>query len=152
MKFLIITLLLLSIISLYACDKKENKSRRQIISTNLAPKAIGPYSQAVLVHKTLYLSGQIAINPNTNKIIDNDIKSQTKQVMDNINAVLNEAEYSIKHIASVTVFLKSMSDFKDFNQVYKSYFKDDNYPARTTVEVSNLPLNALIEISVIAQK
>lgn len=152
MKFLIITLLLLSIISLYACDKKENKSRRQIISTNLAPKAIGPYSQAVLVHKTLYLSGQIAINPNTNKLIDNDIKSQTKQVMDNINAVLNEAEYSIKHIASVTVFLKSMSDFKDFNQVYKSYFKDDNYPARTTVEVSNLPLNALIEISVIAQK
>lgn len=152
MKFLIITLLLLSIISLYACDKKENQSRRQIIITNLAPKAIGPYSQAVLVHKTLYLSGQIAINPNTNKIIDNDIKSQTKQVMDNINAVLNEAEYSIKHIASVTVFLKSMSDFKDFNQVYKSYFKDDNYPARTTVEVSNLPLNALIEISVIAQK
>jgi 2-iminobutanoate/2-iminopropanoate deaminase len=121
---------------------------KQIISTDKAPKAIGPYSQAVRIEKFLFLSGQIPINPASGEI-KGDIQSQTTQVLENIKAVLIAAGSSMNNIVKTTVFLKDLNDFTAMNEIYQKYFIIDP-PARSTVEVSRLPKGALIEIESIA--
>lgn len=118
------------------------------ISTDKAPWAIGPYSQAVVVDNFVFLSGQIPLDPATNNIVDGDITVQTQQVIQNIIAILKEAGCSIENVVKTTVYLKSIKDFDKMNLVYASFFK--HKPSRSTVEVSNLPKGALVEIDCIA--
>lgn len=122
---------------------------KQIIKTEKAPKAIGPYSQAVLANGVLYCSGQIAIDPITNELIISDIESETKQVMNNLNAVLQAANMDFKNVVKCSIFLKDMNQYSLVNNIYSSYFKD-NPPAREAVQVSVLPKNVNVEISLIA--
>ena len=122
---------------------------KKIIETNNAPQAIGPYSQAVLTNNTLYCSGQIAIDPKTNKLVNNNIIEETKQVIENIKQILLSVNMNLQNIVKCTIFLKSMKDYNEVNKVYSSYFTD-NPPAREAVEVSKLPKDVNIEISVIA--
>lgn len=122
---------------------------KKIIFTKNAPEPIGPYSQAVLKNNTLYISGQIAINPKTGELDLSDIKMETRQVMENLKAVLNEAGMDFSHILKCSIFISDMKNFSDINEVYGSYF-ENNYPARETVEVSVLPKNVNVEISAIA--
>jgi 2-iminobutanoate/2-iminopropanoate deaminase len=124
---------------------------KKIISTPNAPKAIGPYSQAILVANTLYCSGQIAINPENGELITSDIIAETKQVMQNLEAILEEAKMTFKNVVKCSIFIKNMLQYIEINQVYAKYF-DENPPARETVEVSVLPKNVNIEISLIAVK
>ena len=121
------------------------------INSENAPKAIGPYSQAVQADRFLYLSGSIPINPNTNELVEEDIKIQTKQVLYNIDAILKEAGYSKNDVVKTTCFLKDMNDFMAFNEVYGEYFNVYK-PARSCFAVKDLPKNALVEIEVIAYK
>ena len=124
---------------------------KKIISTNNAPKAIGPYSQAVLAGNTLYCSGQIAINPKSGALNTANITTETNQVMQNLEAVLSEAEMNFDNVVKCSIFLKDMKQYTDVNKVYVEYF-GDNPPAREVVEVSVLPRNVNIEISLIAIK
>lgn len=122
---------------------------KKVIFTKSAPEPIGPYSQAVLHNNVLYISGQIAINPKTGDLDLSDIKMETKQVMENLKAVLNEAGMDFSHILKCSIFISDMKNFSAINEVYGSYF-ESNYPARETVEVSVLPKNVNVEISAIA--
>lgn len=115
-----------------------------------APKAIGPYSQAVLVDDTLYVSGNIPVNPATGDVADG-IVNQSKQVFENMKAVLNEAGMGFENVVKTTAFLTDLSDFATFNEIYASYFVAP-YPARSCVEVSKLPKNVLVEVECIAKK
>ncbi|MBA3900154.1 MAG: RidA family protein [Bacteroidetes bacterium] len=124
---------------------------KKIIFTKDAPAPIGPYSQAVLHNNILYVSGQIAINPVSGDIELSDIKLETKQVMENLKAVLNEAGMEFSHILKCSIFISDMKNFSAINEVYGSYFTSD-FPARETVEVSVLPKNVNVEISAIASK
>ena len=127
---------------------------KQIIATKSAPAAIGPYSQAVACEgakRLVFLSGQIALDPATGQMVTGGIEAETKQVMRNIEAVLNEAGDSFAQVVKTTIFLKDLNDFAKVNEIYGSHFKGD-YPARETVEVSRLPLDVMVEISVIAVK
>jgi 2-iminobutanoate/2-iminopropanoate deaminase len=124
---------------------------KKIIYTSNAPKPIGPYSQAVLVDDTLYVSGQIAINPITNQIMDSSIKEETKQVLENLKHVLVAADMEFGNVVKTTIFLKTMDDFAAVNEIYGNYFTE-NYPARETVAVKTLPKNVNVEISAIAVK
>ena len=124
---------------------------KKIISTNNAPKAIGPYSQAVLAGNTLYCSGQIAINPKSGALNTANITTETNQVMQNLEAVLSEAEMNFDNVVKCSIFLKDMKQYTDVNKVYVEYF-GDNPPAREAMEVSVLPRNVNIEISLIAIK
>ena len=123
---------------------------KKIIKTNKAPKPIGPYNQAVLAGNYLFISGQIALDSNTGDLITNNIVDETKQVMENLKAILNEASLSFENVVKTTIFLSSMNDFKSVNDVYVSYLSDDSAPARETVEVSKLPVGVNVEISMIA--
>lgn len=122
---------------------------KQIIQTENAPAAIGPYSQAVKAGGFLFLSGQIAIDPTTGNLEQADIETETHRVMKNIEAILEQANLKFENVVKATIFLKSMDDFAKVNSVYSTYFISD-FPARETVEVSRLPKNVNIEISVIA--
>ncbi len=124
---------------------------KKIIRTDKAPAPIGPYNQAVLAGNTLYVSGQIAINPADGQLITINIIRETNQVMENIGAILKEAGFEYSDIAKTTIFLKDMQNFQTVNEVYGNYFKD-NFPARETVEVSRLPKDVNVEISIIAVK
>lgn len=115
-----------------------------------APKAIGPYSQAVLVDDTLYVSGNIPVNPATGDVADG-IVNQSKQVFENMKAVLNEASMGFENVVKTTAFLTDLSNFATFNEIYASYFVAP-YPARSCVEVSKLPKNVLVEVECIAKK
>ena len=123
---------------------------KKIIKTIKAPKPIGPYNQAVLAGNYLFISGQIALDSNTGDLITNNIVDETKQVMENLKAILNEASLSFENVVKTTIFLSSMNDFKSVNDVYGSYLSDDSAPARETVEVSKLPVGVNVEISMIA--
>ena len=120
------------------------------IESGNAPKAIGPYSQAVLVDDTLYVSGNIPVNPKTGDVADG-IVNQSKQVFENMKAVLNEAGMGFENVVKTTAFLTDLSDFATFNEIYASYFVAP-YPARSCVEVSKLPKNVLVEVESIAKK
>ena len=122
---------------------------KQIISSLNAPAAIGPYSQANLANGVLYISGQIPVDPATGKLVEG-IEKETHQVMKNLEAILTEAGMTFKNVVKATIFLKSMDDFAVMNDIYASYFDAESYPARETVQVSCLPKNVDIEISMIA--
>ena len=124
---------------------------KKIIKSENAPQPIGPYSQAVLVGNILYTSGQIAINPKTNQLELDSIESETKLVMENIKALLNEAEMDFSNVIKCSIFVSEMNNFSKINEVYGTYFTE-NYPARETVEVACLPKNVNVEISAIAVK
>ena len=121
---------------------------KKIISTDHAPAAIGPYSQAIRYGDLLFVSGQIAINPKTGEIVDGDIEVQTKQVMENLQAIIKAAGMTLQDVVKCSCFLKDMGDFVKFNTVYNSYFAE-SLPARETVEVGRLPKDARVEISAI---
>jgi len=123
--------------------------KKQIISTTNAPAAIGPYSQAVICNNFMYLSGQIPINPATGEVVEGDIEIQTKRVLDNITAILEEAGINLDAVVKTTIFITDMNDFARMNEVYGTYFKE-NQPARSCVEVSKLPKGVNIEIECIA--
>lgn len=120
------------------------------IESGNAPKAIGPYSQAVLVDDTLYVSGNIPVNPATGDVADG-IVNQSKQVFENMKAVLNEAGMGFENVVKTTAFLTDLSNFATFNEIYAAYFVAP-YPARSCVEVSKLPKNVLVEVECIAKK
>ena len=120
------------------------------IESGNAPKAIGPYSQAALVDDTLYVSGNITVNPATGDVADG-IVNQSKQVFENMKAVLNEAGMGFENVVKTTAFLTDLSNFATFNEIYASYFVAP-YPARSCVEVSKLPKNVLVEVECIAKK
>ena len=123
---------------------------KKIIKTENAPKPIGPYNQAVIAGNYMFMSGQIALNPKTGDLILNNIVDETVQVMENLKAVLDEANLSFENVVKTTIFLSSMDDFKSVNEVYGSYLTNDTAPARETVEVSKLPVGVNVEISMIA--
>ncbi len=124
---------------------------KERIHSDSAPKAIGPYSQAMKVGKMLYMSGQIPLNPETMTLVESDIRIQTQRVLKNMAAVLDAAGASFESVVKTTVLLKDMNDFKTFNEEYaKSFPPEKNPPARTTFQVAGLPLNALVEIEAIA--
>ncbi len=124
---------------------------KKIISTSHAPKAVGPYSQAVEVNGFLFISGQIPINPETGSMVDGGIEEQTEQVMKNIGAILTEAGIGYANVVKTTCLLSSMDNFALFNRVYAKFFTE-NMPARATYGVVKLPLGALVEVEVIAHK
>lgn len=122
---------------------------KEVIFTNKAPKAIGPYSQAIKVGNFIFISGQIPIDPNTGEIVEGDIKEQTKRVLENIKGILESISCSLNNIVKTTVFLKNLDDFSSMNEIYGIYFPE-NPPARSTVEVSRLPKGVNVEIEAIA--
>jgi len=124
---------------------------KKIISTSKAPSAIGPYSQGVEANGTLYISGQIPINPETGKLIEGGITEQTRQVFRNIGAILNEAGFSFSDVVKSTCLLSDMGDFKAMNEVYAGFYPESK-PARAAYAVKSLPMGALIEIETIAVK
>ena len=123
---------------------------KTIINTPNAPAPIGPYNQAILVGNTLYTSGQIAINPKTGDLVLSDIRLETKQVMENLKAVLSAAGMNFENVIKTSIFISDMHNFSKINEVYGSYFNETTAPARETVEVSNLPKFVNVEISMIA--
>jgi 2-iminobutanoate/2-iminopropanoate deaminase len=124
---------------------------KHITPTDAAPAPIGPYSQAVMVNGTLYISGQVAIDPATGHVIEGDIEAETTRVMENIAAILRVYHMDFSHIVKTTIFIRNMGDFARINAIYGSFFKGD-FPARETVEVSRLPKDVQVEISCIAVK
>jgi 2-iminobutanoate/2-iminopropanoate deaminase len=122
---------------------------REVIATDQAPKAIGPYSQAIRAQGLIFTSGQIPIDPATSQIVAGDVSAQTERVLKNLAAVLQASGSSLEKVARSTVFLKNMGDFAAMNEVYGRYFKQEP-PARSTVEVARLPKDVLVEIDVIA--
>lgn len=125
---------------------------KQVINTPNAPAPIGPYNQAILSGNTLYLSGQIALNIETGLLVLDDVKSETKQVMENLKAVLNAAGMTFENVVKTTIFISDMNNFTLINEVYGSYFNDATAPARETVQVARLPKDVNVEISMIAVK
>lgn len=124
---------------------------KEIVATNKAPQAIGPYSQAVVVGNMIFTSGMIPIVPETGKVLEGDITAQATQAIGNLIALLKEVGASEESVVKTTVFIKNMDDFAEVNAVYATFFKN-NYPARSCVEVSRLPKDVLIEIEAVAVK
>jgi len=141
-----IAVLLLAFV-LFSCDSVNTK---RVISTANAPQAIGPYSQAIQINNTLYLAGQIALDPVTGKMVEDKIEVQTHRVMKNLGEVLSEAGFSFDDVVQSQVFLSDLNHYKPMNKIYAEYFSNTP-PARAVVEVS-LPRNALVEIMFVAQK
>jgi len=123
---------------------------RQIVSTPDAPRAIGPYSQAVIHGGLVYCSGQVALDAGTMQLVEGGIEVQTKTVLDNLTHVLDAAGSGLEQVLKTTVFLKDMNDFAAMNAVYATYFAEDSAPARATVEVARLPKDVIVEIDCIA--
>ncbi len=124
---------------------------KKIIQIPNAPAPIGPYSQAILIKDTLYVSGQIPINPKTGELVDATIKDSTKQVLENIKALVETAGLTLNNVVKCSIFLKSMNNFEEVNEVYATYFAK-NAPSRETVQVAKLPMDVEVEISCIAVK
>jgi len=122
-----------------------------MIFTEQAPKAIGPYSQAIEVNNMLFVSGQIPFIPETMELVSDDVQEQTEQVMKNLSAILTHSGYNFEDVVKATIFIKDMNDFAKINEVYGTYFKNHK-PARATVEVSRLPKDVKVEIDLIAVK
>ena len=127
----------------------HGKWKRQVISTEKAPSAIGPYSQAIQVGKKIFLSGQIALDPATGKMVEGGVEAETHQVLKNIQAVLHEAGFAMEDVVQSQVFLADLNDYAAMNAIYATYFKEAP-PARAAVQVARLPLDARVEIMVTA--
>ena len=125
---------------------------KEIILTSKAPSAIGPYNQGTAFGNLVFLSGQIPLIPETMELLEGDVKAQTKQVMENLKAVLEEANSSFENVLKTTCYLSDMDNFVAFNEVYAQYFEADTAPARATVAVKTLPKNVLVEVDAIAFK
>ena len=125
---------------------------KEIISTNKAPAAIGPYNQATSFEKLVFLSGQIPLIPETMELLEGNVQEQTKQVMENLKAVLEEANSSFDNVLKTTCYLSDMDNFAAFNEIYAEYFGANDAPARATVAVKTLPKNVLVEVDAIAYK
>lgn len=123
---------------------------KKIINTSNAPAPIGPYNQAVLSGNTLYISGQVAFNPKTMLLVLDDIKTETKQVMENLKAILQTANMHFENVVKTSIFISDMNNFAQINEVYGQYFNPDTAPARETVQVARLPKDVNVEISMIA--
>lgn len=139
-------LFILAILS-FSCQKAE----KFVVNTESAPKAIGPYSQAILLNNTLYSSGQIAIDPETGKLIEGSISEQLDQIMSNHKAILKSVKMDFENVVKVTIYMTDLNNYKELNKAYAKYF-DVAPPARETVEVSALPAGGEIEISLIAKR
>lgn len=126
-------------------------AQKEIIKTDKAPGAIGPYSQGVKVGSTLYVAGQIALAPETGKLVEGGIVEQTKQCIKNIEAILNEAGFNLNDVVQCQIFLSDLNNYAEMNTVYADFFKKD-FPARAVIEAARIPRDALIEIMVTAQK
>ncbi|MCE2612472.1 RidA family protein [Flavobacteriaceae bacterium D16] len=123
---------------------------KKIINTPKAPAPIGPYNQAVLADNTLYISGQIPMDPVTGELISGDIQKETRQCMENLRAILEEAGMGFEQVVKTSIFVKDMGQFAQINEAYGQYFDTESAPARETVEVANLPKYVNVEISMIA--
>jgi len=128
---------------------RNSTATRTTVTTPLAPAAIGPYSQGILVDDTLYVSGQIAIDPDTSSMIDGSVEQETKRVLDNVGAILKAASMSFENVVRCEVHLTDVNDYAQVNEVYARYFNEQP-PARQAVQVAALPRNARVEISCIA--
>lgn len=148
-----LSIILSILLLLCSCSSNNsNNNTKQVISTPNAPSAVGPYNQAIIYDNIVYCSGQIAIDPITNELVEPNIETQTNQVFNNIKALLEASGSSLSKVLKVNVYLTNINDFSTVNKIYETYFKDTDYPARSCVEVSNLPKGALIEIEVTAYK
>ena len=125
---------------------------KEIINTDKAPRPVGPYNQAILAGGTLYVSGQIAIDPTTGELVNSSIQDETHQVLNNLRAILEKAEMTFENVVKCSVFVSDMHQYGDINAVYAEYFRESTAPARELVEVANLPKFVNIEISLIAIK
>jgi len=143
-------ILFMGVVLFTACESESN-GLKKVIATDQAPKAIGPYSQAILVDGTLYLAGQIALNPSSGKLVEGGIEVQTHRVMQNLNAVLDAAGYRFDDVVQTQVFLSNLNHYKAMNSVYATYF-DERPPARAVVEAARIPRDALVEIMMVAQR
>jgi 2-iminobutanoate/2-iminopropanoate deaminase len=123
---------------------------KKVLFTTNAPAPIGPYNQAILKNDTLYISGQIALDPTTGNLITDTIENETKQVMENLKAVLEAAGMTFENVVKSSIFIKDMNDFANINTIYGSYLNEETAPARETVQVAGLPKNVNVEISMIA--
>lgn len=124
---------------------------KKIINTKNAPAPIGPYNQAILINNTLYISGQICIEPSTGNLKNKDIQGETHQCMQNLKAILSEAGMNFDNVVKTTIFITDMKQFSEINEIYGKYFSGD-FPARETVQVSALPKFVNVEISMVAVK
>ena len=124
--------------------------KKKIINTNNAPAPIGPYNQAIRIDNMLFISGQVAINPKNNELIQSSISDETDQVMKNLSAILKEANMDFRNVVKTTIFLSDMSYFNEVNNIYGSYLKKGQEPTRETVAVKTLPKEVNVEISMIA--
>ena len=124
--------------------------KKKIINTNNAPAPIGPYNQAIRIDNMLFISGQVAINPKNNELVQSSISDETDQVMKNLSAILEEADMDFRNVVKTTIFLSNMSYFNEVNNIYGSYLKKGQEPARETVAVKTLPKEVNVEISMIA--
>ena len=125
---------------------------KKIVKTNKAPQPVGPYNHAVIHNSTMYISRQIALDPITKELITNNLKKETMLVMNNLKAILESENLSFENVIKSTIFLSDMGSFNEVNEIYATFFKSGNEPARETVEVSKLPLGVNVEISIIAHK
>ena len=124
--------------------------KKKIINTKNAPAPIGPYNQAIKIGNMLFVSGQVAVNPKNNELIQSSISDETDQVMKNLSAILEEADMDFRNVVKTTIFLSNMSYFNEVNNIYGSYLKKGQEPARETVAVKTLPKEVNVEISIIA--
>ena len=147
-KIRLIFLCTISVLSTLTFSKEPNPMTKEIISTENAPQAIGPYSQAVKAGNLMFISGQIPLNPKTGDLVSDSIEEQAKQVLKNVQSICEAAGYSLDDIVKISIFLTDLSNFGIVNDVMKEYFSEP-YPARATVEVSALPLGVNVEIEAI---
>ena len=139
-------------LTLFSINTYSQNDMKKIITTTDAPAPVGPYNQAILTDGTLYMSGQVAMDVTTKKMIIGTIEQETEKVMQNIKAILNEVDFTFENVIKSTIFITDMQDFSKVNKSYGKFFNESTAPARETVEVSALPLGANVEISVIAKK
>ena len=139
-------------LTLFSINTYSQNNMKKIITTTDAPAPVGPYNQAILTDGTLYMSGQVAMDVTTKKMIIGTIEQETEKVMQNIKAILNEVGFTFENVIKTTIFITDMKNFSKVNKSYGKFFNESTAPARETVEVSALPLGANVEISVIAKK
>ena len=147
-KKLLLILCTISVIPNNLYSEESKKMSKEIISTDNAPQAIGPYSQAVKTGNLIFISGQIPLDPKTGDIVDGTIEDQANQVLENIKSICEAAGHGLEDIVKITIFLTDLGNFATVNEVMKKYFKEP-YPARATVEISGLPLGVEVEIEAI---